>query len=376
MPPLRFMKRRHLVLAGAGHSHLKILSHVCEYAARGCQVTLISPDMFWYSGMGPGILSETYCSEENRVDTAMLVTQKGGTFIRDRVCRIDAAARTVTLSGGRKVPYDLMSVNVGSEIPSSTIEGAETFGWPVKPIANLTRLHDAVCRSLANGRRARIVVAGGGAAGCEVALNLSHLLRKHGAQREIRIVASGAALLEKEGIKASRQIAREMARLGIEIFLRRKASRVGANEVHLDDGSVFACDFAVLATGVRPPSLFRGSGLATASDGSLLVNPFLQSVVAPEILGAGDCIGFESGPPPRVGVYAVRESEVLHHNLCASLDGRKLRRFRPPNHYLLILNLGDGRGLFLWRNWACSARWAFHLKNFLDCRFVRKYRPR
>lgn len=368
------MVRRHLVLVGSGHSHLPLLPHIDEYTGRGCEVTLISPDTFWYSGMGPGVLSETYRSEKHRVDTEKLVARRGGVFLRDSIRRIDAPAKCVDLTSGKRIRYDILSVNIGSSVPASMIDGAGAFGWTVKPIANLTRLRDAVRQHVARGERTRIIVAGGGAAGCEVAINLWHLLRKLGREREVRVVTPGAVLMENEGVGASREVAKEMERLGIEVMFRRKVLRVTERGVHLDDGGEIAYDFFVIATGVRPSSLFRDSGLPTAADGSLLVNSYLQSAAAPEIFGAGDCIGFANGPPPRVGVYAVKESKVLDHNLRAMLEDRKLCHFRPQTNYLLILNLGDRRGLLFWKNYACRTRWAFRLKNFLDCRFVGKYR--
>jgi NADH dehydrogenase FAD-containing subunit len=368
--------RRHLLLAGSGHSHLELLSHLDEYVGRGCDVTLVSPDVFWYSGMGPGVLSETYLSEEHRVDTAKLVTHNGGCFVRDLILRIDAPAKTVILHSGQTLSYDLLSLNIGSAVPTSAIDGADQYGWPVKPIANLTQLHDAVCRQAAHGGRIRLVVAGGGAAGCEVAINLWRLLNNQGAQPSIRIVSAGAALMESEGPGPGQKVAQELARLGVDVILGRKVVRAAQKEVCLDEGSVLASDFFIVATGVRPPSLFYESGLPTASDGSLLVNRYLQSVAAPQIFGAGDCIGFEDGVLPRVGVYAVRESKILRYNLRASLDRRRLRPFKPQRSYLLILNLGDGSGLFCWRGYAWRGRWAFRLKNFLDCGFVGKYRPK
>lgn len=368
---------RHLVLAGAGHCHLEVLGHLEQYLRRGCRVTLISPGNFWYSGMGPGALSRMYPPETVCVDTAALVREGGGQYIKDIVRRIDAGNKLVELGSGMRIPYDLLSLNVGSLVPTAMIDGAGSHGWTVKPIENLVRLRRAIQEHASNGRRELCaVVAGGGAAGCEIAINLWHLLEQLEIRPDIRIVSPGPALMQREGSEPGRRVEAEMARLGIGVLYGRKVVRAEPRMVHLDNGSTLSCDFFIVATGVRPPSLFRDSNLPTAADGSLLVNEHLQCLTAPEIFGAGDCISFESGPPPRVGVYAVRESQVLHHNLRALLDGRRLRRFRKARSYMLILNLADGRGLLFRKGRAWLGRWAFRLKNFLDCRFVEKYRPR
>jgi hypothetical protein len=57
----------------------------------------------------------------------------------------------------------------------------------------------------------------------------------------------------------------------------------------------------------------------------------------------------------------------------AFLEGRPLQRFDPGGDYLLILNLGDRRGLFRRKEIAWSGRLAFRLEDYLDRRFMRKF---
>jgi NADH dehydrogenase FAD-containing subunit len=128
-----------------------------------------------------------------------------------------------------------------------------------------------------------------------------------------------------------------------------------------------------VAIGIRPSPLFRNSGLPTGEDGGLLVNDCLQCVDHPELFGGGDCISLAGSPLARVGVYAVRQNRPLHRNLLAFLEGRALQRFDPGGDYLLILNLGDRRGLFRRKEIVWSGRLAFRLKEYLDRRFMRKF---
>jgi hypothetical protein len=69
----------------------------------------------------------------------------------------------------------------------------------------------------------------------------------------------------------------------------------------------------------------------------------------------------------------VRQNRLLHRNLLASLEGRPLQRFDPGGDYLLILNLGDRRGLFRRNEIVWSGRLAFRLKDYLDRSFMRKF---
>jgi len=144
-------------------------------------------------------------------------------------------------------------------------------------------------------------------------------------------------------------------------------------EVVLTDGTTLAYDVLFLATGVEPPPLFVDSGLPSGDDGGLLVNEYLQSPAYPEIFGGGDCIWFSPSPLDKVGVYAVRENPLIAHNIAAVLTGEPLRKLDHTGGYLLIYNLGDGRGIY-WKNpIVFGGRTAFRIKDYIDRTFMAKF---
>jgi NADH dehydrogenase FAD-containing subunit len=105
----------------------------------------------------------------------------------------------------------------------------------------------------------------------------------------------------------------------------------------------------------------------------MLVNASLQSVAYPELFGGGDCISFQERPLDKVGVYAVRENPILYRNLMAALEGQPLTRFTPQQRYMLILNMGDGRGILAKGSLALQGRWAFRYKDWIDRRFMKRF---
>lgn len=141
----------------------------------------------------------------------------------------------------------------------------------------------------------------------------------------------------------------------------------------LRDGRALPFDFAFLALGVKPSFLFRDSGLVTGEDGGLLVNASLQCVAYPEVFGGGDCVSLSEHRLPKVGVYAVRQNPILFHNLLAALEGKEMEIFRPQKDYLLILNMGDGRGILWKKNFVWEGRLSSFLKDFIDRRFMKKF---
>ncbi len=361
---------QHLVFVGAGHAHLQPLSRTHEFVRAGAQVTLIAPGKFWYSGMGPGMVSRFYEPADDTVEVERLVTEGGGKFVRDEVVRIDPPQRELHLRSGAVVGYDVLSLNVGSEVPLEKIPGAAEYGIPVKPIKNLLGLR---ARLTSDQSGARIVVLGGGAAGSEVCVNLWHLLKSAGRTPQLTLVSSEERLLTQATPKAGAILKKYMEQLGIRILEKAKARAVTAHEVALADGGKLPFDVLALAIGIRPPALLRDSGLPCAEDGSMRVNAFLQSPARSEIFGAGDCVCFGEKCLPRIGVFAVRQGPVLQRNLLAFLRGETLEEFKPQKNYLLILNLGDGSGLLTYGSLTMRGRWAFWFKDWLDRRFVRNF---
>jgi NADH dehydrogenase FAD-containing subunit len=151
-------------------------------------------------------------------------------------------------------------------------------------------------------------------------------------------------------------------------------AEIAAGLVRLEHGGQHPADLVLVATGVRPPPLFAQAGLPVGPEGGLRVDRHLRALAGGEIFGGGDCIHFEPRPLERVGVFAVRQNPVLRHNLLAALEERPLRRFDPGGAYLLIFNLGDGRGLAVRWGRSLHGRPAFGLKDWIDRRFMRRFR--
>jgi NADH dehydrogenase FAD-containing subunit len=369
------MVRRALLL-GAGHAHLFTLKQTSEFVRRGFELVLVAPENFWYSGLATGVLAGIYPPALDQIDVAALVTRGGGQFIRARAIAIDVTARTVSLDTGSSLSYDVLSCNLGSEVPLDAIPGAACHGYAVKPVRRLWELRQALQTRMGSSSPSlplRIVIVGGGATGCEIAANIQHLVTVNGRQAEISILARGDSLLGQMSRGAADKMARILERRGVRVVMHSPVMRVDSHAVRTADGNEIPYDFLILATGLMPPPILRGTRLPTSADGALLVDPFLRSVADPRVFGGGDCIAFKEHALAKIGVHAVRESPILYHNLLATFEGRPLKRFRPQRRFLLILNLGDGTGLLTWGPLSWHGRLAFWLKDHIDRAFLREY---
>ncbi|MGE5254907.1 MAG: NAD(P)/FAD-dependent oxidoreductase [Planctomycetaceae bacterium] len=365
--------KKHLVLAGGGHAHLTVLLNLAHYLERGHRATVIMPSSHqYYSGMGPGMLSGIYRPQEVRFNIRKMVQDRGGAFLEDKVTRINAEGRILGLQSGEEIPYDVVSFNTGSEVPHPPfLPAPRERVRTVKPVINLLQGRQAILKMLGE-KELKLLVAGGGAAGVETAANLWRLVRDQKGKARITLIGGRRVLGHVPG-KVRNAVIRSFSRRGIEILEGCHLKEVGDREIHMSDGRSLPFDFAFLALGVKPSSLFAGSGLPVGEDGGLLVNSRLQSVAHPEIFGGGDCISLAGNALAKVGVYAVRQNPVLYHNLLAALEGTEMQTFVPQKDYMLIFNLGDGRGILWKKNFVWEGRLAFLLKDYIDRKFMRKF---
>jgi NADH dehydrogenase FAD-containing subunit len=365
--------KKQLILVGGGHAHLLTIANLDKFIAGGHRVTVIGPsDDHYYSGMGPGMLGGTYAPEEIRFATRKTVEKMGGAFVKGMVSGIDPETKTVFLESGESLNYNVLSINAGSYVPVNTVFNSDADVFAAKPIEGLLKARHRIMERCAL-RNVRVGVIGGGAAAVELAGNVWRLLSataRHGFEIS---VFSKNQILERFPEKVRTAARGSLRRRGIQIFENSPAAATKTAEIRLDSGKTRKADFIFLATGVKPSSLLAKSRLPTGPDGGLQVNRYLQSTGYPDIFGGGDCIYFQDSPLEKVGVYAVRQNPVLLHNLMAAMDGKSLRAFDPGGSFLLILNLGDGSGIFYKNGLIFVGRLAFFIKDYIDRRFMRRF---
>lgn len=363
-----------LVLLGGGHAHMTILANLDRITEKGHQAVVVQPSEFhYYSGMGPGMLGGTYEPEDIRFDTRRIVERQGGTFVKDVAVSIDYAASHVNLGNGTRLGYDLLSCNTGSFVPVAEISSQKDSIIPAKPIEGLARARKRIVKSLESGS-ITIGVIGGGPSAVEIAGNLRQLANRHTRHPMKIVIFCGRKLLADSPGWLQVRATRMLNARSVEIHQGRYVADVTDGAITLTDGSSQRFDMIFGALGVRPSPLFENSTLSLGPDKALKVNQFLQSVDSPFIFGGGDCIHFSPRPLDKVGVYAVRQNQLLLNNLLASLAGGGLEPFEPGAGYLLIYNLGGGQGIFIKGPLKFSGVLAFKIKDYIDKKFIRRFK--
>ena len=112
-----------LVLAGGGHAHLAVLQALAHAPLPAIEVILVTPTPRQvYSGMLPGWIAGHYTREQCEIDLEGLAHRAQVRLRLDHISAMDATRRCVALASGEQLDYDLLSLDVGSEIDTSLLE--------------------------------------------------------------------------------------------------------------------------------------------------------------------------------------------------------------------------------------------------------------
>lgn len=367
-----------LVLAGGGHAQLSVL----ELLARSrptleptdLAITLITPSSFQnYSGMLPGWMAGHYRLDQCRIDLRPLAATAGVRLIAAGVVSMNAAQRTLELSDGTTVTYDLLSLDVGSATDTTGFEVLGEHLLPVKPLDDFFARWPQLLAHAGQTPDYRLVVVGGGAAGVEIALAARHAFNLAGIAGRVDLVASASGLLPGHAPGVVKRAQHVIATAGIAVHAALASGT--ADGIVLADGTLLPAHAVIAATGARPLRWLGSSGLGLDADGYIDVDAHHRSRSHLQVFAAGDTCARRDVRMARSGVHAVHVGPVLAHNLLAALHGTALRTYSPRPRSLYLLATGPRRAIASWGPWSAEGRWVWRWKDHIDRAFIRRFSP-
>jgi NADH dehydrogenase FAD-containing subunit len=293
---------------------------------------------------------------------ATLLRGTGVELIIGRVAALDLVRQIAALSDGRELPWDRLVLALGSVATDEGVSGVRRHALLLGNEAGAFEL-----RSRLQAGARRVVVAGGGLTGVEIAAELAD-------KAEVTLVTSGGigAFLSPE---AQASLRKQLLTLGVRI-VDAAVKEVRASEVVLEDATL-PCDACVWAGGFAAPPVARAAGLAVNDAGQTVVDERLRSRSHPNVYAVGDaaCADFDAGSPIRMGCkYAMPMAVHAAENLARELRGESGRPFRfgdsgfcislGRKHGLVQLNHRDGTA-----KQVITGKWAVRIKEWI-CRFT------
>jgi dihydrolipoyl dehydrogenase len=221
-------------------------------------------------------------------------------------------ANTISVEGGEDITFKQAIIATGSYPLRPPIDGIDS-----------EKCIDSTGLLAQTEVPRRIVILGGGIIGCEFA----SIMHRFGS--EVTIVEMLPALIPQEDEDASKELAKQFKKRGIEVNLEARCERVeevdGGLRVHFG-GTTKDCDLMLVATGRGP--LVEGIGLEEIGvefdkQKGIAADEHRRTTVS-DIYAVGDCAGYW-----QLAHTAFREGEVAAENALgheAVVDNRGVPR--------------------------------------------------
>ncbi len=371
-----------LVLIGGGHSHVAVLKSFGMRPMPGVRMTIIARDVHTpYSGMLPGYVAGHYTYDEAHIDLRPLCQFAGARLYQEEAVGIDLANKLVRCANRPAVPYDVLSLNIGSRPDIVGVPGAADFATPVKPINRFVdRWHSLVDRVLGQPGPHRIAVVGAGAAGTEIVLAIQFRLRqlldeqgRYDEALEMHLVSKSARVMPAHAPGVSRRFDRILDERGVNVYRGTAATRAAENTLVLSDGKSLELNEILWVTGASAPAWLRESGLDVDEHGFINVYDTLQTTADSHVFAAGDIANVLNFPRPKAGVFAVRQGKPLTNNLRRALVDQPLQAFSPQKTMLALISAGDKYAVAAKAGIVAEGAWLWTWKDWIDRRFMGKY---
>ena len=370
-----------LVLVGGGHSHLSVLKYFAMHPVPGLRLTLVTRDLHTpYSGMLPGYIAGHYDYDEAHIDLRPLAQFAQARVYHAEVNNIDLKNNQILCAGRPPVPFDVVSINIGSRPGTLNVPGANNHTLPVKPIDQFLTQWDKLADTIINTDTEKdfhLAVVGGGAGGVEMALatqyRLHHLLQQKNLTTHFLhfdLYCDTDCILPTHNKQVRKRFNRVLQQRNINVHTRHRVQQVQQDQLTCSDGQQFRADAVLWVTNASAPAWLAEAGLDVDAGGFISVNNSLQSISHHNVFAAGDIASVFNHPRPKSGVFAVRQGMPLARNLARAVQNKPLNPFTPQKKFLGLISTGDKHAIASRGSWSLEGDWLWKVKDWIDRRFM------
>ena len=393
---------RDIVLLGGGHSHVEVIKRFAMSPLSGVRINLVTPDlMASYSGMLPGTIAGHYSPEQSHIDLRRLCQFANVRLYHSRAEGINWQNSSVLCQGHPAIPFDVLSIDIGSTPNTAPIKGAAEHAIAVKPVSKFLSYWDKIKQqAVAQQSPVRIVIVGAGAGGVELCLAMQHALAQRLAQQGLAnqglanqglanqglasdkvsftLVSDQARVLASHALAVGERLSDLMQQRRIELLTSARVEQINQHQIVYCKANEFGqldYDVVILTTQAQAAPWLRDTGLTLDENGFIKVNQYLQSISHPQLFAAGDIASLVDYKLAKSGVYAVRQGPFLAANLRRYCEHKPLKPYRPQRRTLALISTGDKQAVASWGKVAMVRQgkrlWQF--KDWLDRRWLRRY---
>ncbi len=386
----KFSPKKTLLLAGAGHAHIGMLRRLS--AARLKNPDTIEADIHLiseqpqtiYSGMLPGWMAGHYQLHDISIDIKSLCVRAGVRFIQQSLVQVNAASNKVVTTGDKQTDfdYDVLSLNTGADTDmrwlrdhkdqndyrsDSDDSDANTDVIAIRPLSTFITQWQRILKDAQSSEKYQLAIIGAGAAAIELVMAAQVALRNINRNHQV-ILVCGENLLSGFNSGFRQRVIKQLDRHDITI-IRERATDYRDGELSTTNKSL-PINAVIAATGVIGSAWTVSTDLEIEGDGFVAVNDKQQSVSHPNVFAVGDVATRIDKYVAHSGVHSVHGGAIEADNLLAYLKDSIMESYQPKSRTLYLLSCGDKYAIGSWGNVNLQGRWVWHLKKYIDKRFI------
>ena len=342
-----------VLILGSGFGGTYVLRHLVPSLNRNenVETTMVSDENFFL--FSPLLHQEAMGGIETRhiaYPIRKLHWRDRFNFVQARVEKIDLSGRKVTTTVG-SMDFDYLVLALGSITDMSELNSLESNVFTLKTLHDsmLIRNHiigvfeQASIETDPERQRQLLtfVVSGAGYIGVQLVAEMRdfifrNLIRFYKAidPGNIRIILVEAEpkIVAELHTKLGAYATRHLQRMGIEVRLKSRVTRVWEDHVEINGMEVVPTSTLLWGAGVVANPRIAELDAEKDNIGRVLVNEYLETPGVPGVYAVGDCAHFEdprSGKPiPPRAYFAVRQAKIVAHNILAGIRGRDKKPYR------------------------------------------------
>ncbi|GAA4664481.1 NAD(P)/FAD-dependent oxidoreductase [Frondihabitans cladoniiphilus] len=330
----------HVIIVGGGFAGVAALR-----ALRHAPVTVTLIDRHIYNTFQP-LLYQVATSGLNPGDVTFFLrslrrTQPNASFYHGLLTRIHADKREIELHDGETMAYDYLVLANGVGTNFFGTPGAEEYSKSLYSRSQAMRIRDELFTQMEKAAASegdaevRVVIAGGGATGVEMAGALAELRDQalRDAYPELRadsvtitLVHRGAELLKPFAGRLRRYAAKSLRKRNVVLRFGAGVTEVTETGVCLSDGNTIPAELVIWATGVTAHPEVAEWGVPQTQGGRITVDATLAVTGRDRIYAAGD-IAASPDDLAQLAQPAIQGGDHIGRQIARDLEGLEPETF-------------------------------------------------
>ena len=327
------------LIVGGGFGGLTAALSLAEQQPRR-PVVLIEPrQQFLFQPHLYELLSEELQAWEVAPAYRDLLSNRGISWIQDRVISINTSAQTVSTAAGHQFRWEQLLLASGSGPNDFGIPGVKDNAIGFQTLDDVHHLKRLV-RDLRQQRlsNASLIIVGAGPTGVELACKLADLL--DGSAR-LHLIEQGSTILPNSPAFNRERATIALERRDVTVHLETAVTAVTSNSIELSSGTPLAHQGLVWTTGSRP-NLPEIAPTPAMTRGRLAIDEQLRLLDQESVFAIGDVSCCENEPWPSTAQVAMQQGVTVARSIQQRQQDQEPTTFRFEDRgEMLSLGIAD-----------------------------------